>query len=62
MPALALAGLLLPALVGREQLVYRDMLHDYWPMKALFWGAPGGLFRAWNPAWFGGFTLLGDIV
>jgi len=61
-PALALAGLLLPALVGREQLVYRDMLHDYWPMKALFWGAPGGLFRAWNPAWFGGFTLLGDIV
>jgi hypothetical protein len=61
-PALALGGLLAPALVGREQLVYRDMLHDYWPMKALFWGSPGGLLRAWNPTWFGGFTLLGDIV
>ncbi len=43
-------------------LALRDMLQDYWPMKAAFWGAAGPLLRTWNGGWFGGVSLIGDII
>lgn len=60
--AIGFGTLAWPALSGRAILVYRDMLHDYWPMKALFWQSPGPLVRTWNHSWFAGLTLVGDIV
>src|ERR1700731_3895965 len=61
-PAAALLGLLAPALSGRAILAFRDMLQNYWPMKAVFWGSPGPLLLTWNPWFFSGMPLLGDLV
>jgi hypothetical protein len=57
--AAALIGLLLPALSGSALFGFRDMLHNYLPMKALFWQ---GSSWTWNSFAFGGSSLLADLV
>jgi hypothetical protein len=56
--AAAITWLLLPSLVGREILAYRDMLHNYAPLKALFWTWPPPL---WNDHAFSGSSALADL-
>ena len=64
MRVLALASAVLvvilwPALVGTDILGFRDMLHNYGPMRELFWR---GTIALWNDRAFGGGPVLGDIV
>jgi len=66
-PVLAVAAgifllILIPFLSGRDLLVDRDMLQNYWPMKAAYWGRPGGVLPLWNPDFFEGVSYLGDVV
>jgi hypothetical protein len=56
--AAAITWLLLPSLAGREILAYRDMLHNYAPLKALFWNWPPPL---WNDHAFSGSSALADL-
>jgi hypothetical protein len=58
LPAVALTALFWPALRGVEILGFRDMLHNYGPMKELFWGS----WALWNDHAFGGSSLLPDLV
>lgn len=58
----ALAAALAPALAGSAQLTNRDLLQNYWPMKAAFWEEPGGLLPLWNWGAFGGSSVLADLV
>ncbi|HMC33450.1 MAG TPA: hypothetical protein VKH65_03540, partial [Myxococcales bacterium] len=46
-----LTVLLWPALIGRDILGFRDMLHNYAPMRELFWQ---GDISLWNDRAFGG--------
>src|SRR3954471_4028145 len=55
----ALTVMLWPALVGRDILGFRDMLHNYGPMRAMFWS---GRISLWNDRAFGGSSVLADIV
>ena len=48
-----------PALTGEAILGFRDMLHNYGPMRALSWS---GQISLWNDRAFGGASALGDIV
>jgi len=54
-----LTVLLWPALIGRDILGFRDMLHNYAPMRELFWQ---GEISLWNDRGFGGSSILADIV
>jgi len=54
-----LTVLLWPALIGRDILGFRDMLHNYAPMRELFWQ---GDISLWNDRAFGGSSVLADIV
>src|SRR3954468_19398089 len=58
-PAGGGAGILWPRLVGRDILGFRDMLHNYGPMRAMFWS---GRISLWNDRAFGGSSVLADIV
>ena len=58
--AAALTALLFPALSGSALLGFRDMLHNYWPMKALQWAA--GPLPLWNDHAFGGSSILADLI
>lgn len=60
--AAALAAALAPALAGSAQLTNRDLLQNYWPMKAAFWEEPGGLLPLWNWGAFGGSSVLADLI
>ena len=55
----ALVVALWPALTGDAILGFRDMLHNYGPMRELVWS---GRISLWNDRAFGGASLLGDIV
>src|SRR3954467_412939 len=55
----ALTAMLWPALTGRDILGFRDMLHNYGPMRDLFWS---GRISFWNDRAFGGSSVLADIV
>jgi hypothetical protein len=55
----ALTAILWPALIGRDILGFRDMLHNYGPMRELFWQ---GDISLWNDRAFGGGSVLADIV
>src|SRR3954468_10119984 len=55
----ALTAMLWPALTGRDILGFRDMLHNYGPMRELFWS---GRISLWNDRAFGGSSVLADIV
>jgi hypothetical protein len=55
---IAITWLLAPALVGTEILAFRDMLHNYAPLKALFWMWPPPL---WNDHAFSGSSALADL-
>jgi len=55
----ALTAMLWPALIGRDILGFRDMLHNYGPMRELFWS---GRISFWNDRAFGGSSVLADIV
>ena len=55
----ALTAMLWPTLIGRDILGFRDMLHNYGPMRELFW--KGRVFL-WNSHAFGGSSVLSDIV
>ena len=55
----ALVVALWPALTGAEVLGFRDMLHNYGPMRELVWS---GQLSLWNDRSFGGASLLADIV
>jgi len=57
--AVALTAMLWPALIGRDILGFRDMLHNYGPMRELFWQ---GEISLWNDRSFGGASVLADIV
>ena len=54
-----LTVLLWPALIGRDILGFRDMLHNYAPMRELFWQ---GEISLWNDRGFGGSSILADLV
>jgi len=54
-----LTVLLWPALIGRDILGFRDMLHNYAPMRELFWQ---GQISLWNDRGFGGSSILADLV
>lgn len=54
--------LLLPSLSGRTFLADRDMIPNYWPMKATFWSRAGSLFLLWNPDTFGGISYPADLI
>ena len=54
-----LTVLLWPALIGRDILGFRDMHHNYAPMRELFWQ---GDISLWNDRAFGGSSVLADIV
>src|SRR5439155_4200861 len=54
-----LTALLAPALFGRAVLGFRDMLHNYGPMRHLFWS---GAVTLWNDRAFGGGAILPDLV
>jgi hypothetical protein len=54
----AITCLLAPSLLGREILAFRDMLHNYAPLKALFWVWPPPL---WNDHAFSGSSALADL-
>ena len=56
---LAVTVMLWPALIGRDILGFRDMLHNYAPMRELFWQ---GDISLWNDRAFGGSSVLADIV
>jgi hypothetical protein len=58
----ALLGILAPSLMGRELLAYRDMLQNYWPMKASFWERSGGVLPLWNGDYFGGLSYISDVI
>ena len=51
--------MLWPALIGRDILGFRDMMHNYGPMRELFWS---GRISLWNDRAFGGSSVLADIV
>ena len=55
----ALTAMLWPALTGKAILAFRDMLHNYGPMRELFWS---GQIDLWNDREFGGSSVLADIV
>src|SRR5205085_5135690 len=55
----ALTAMLWPALTGKAILAFRDMLHNYGPMRELFWS---GTIDLWNDREFGGSSVLADIV
>src|SRR3954464_14572745 len=55
----ALTAMLWPALTGRDILGFRDMLHNYGPMRELFWS---GRISLWNDRSFGGSSVLANIV
>lgn len=55
----ALVLVLWPALTGDAILGYRDALHNYGPMRELFWS---GRVSFWNDRAFGGSSVLADIV
>ena len=55
----AVTAMLWPALIGRDILGFRDMLHNYGPMRELFWQ---GEISLWNDRAFGGSSVLADIV
>ena len=60
--AAALVALLAPSLAGVAQLVFRDMLQTFWPMKAASWQGVGGALQTWNGAAFAGSSALADVV
>ena len=55
----ALVIALWPTLTGEAILGFRDMLHNYGPMRELFWS---GRVSLWNAGAFGGSSVLGDLV
>jgi hypothetical protein len=55
----ALVLMFWPALTGDAVLAYRDALHNYGPMRELFWS---GRISLWNDRAFGGSSVLADIV
>jgi hypothetical protein len=55
---IAITAIFAPALAGREILAFRDMLHNYAPLKALFWMWPPPL---WNDHAFSGSSALADL-
>lgn len=55
----ALVVTLWPTLTGEAILGFRDMLHNYAPMRELFWS---GRISLWNDRAFGGASVLGDLV
>ena len=57
--SLALTAVLWPALIGRDILAFRDMLHNYAPMREMFWT---GHISLWNSRAFGGSSVYADIV
>src|SRR5882724_3690234 len=57
--SIALTVVLWPALIGRNILAFRDMLHNYGPMREMFWT---GRLSLWNSRQFGGSSVYADIV
>ena len=56
----ALTAMLWPALIGRDILGFRDMLHNYGPMRELFWS---GRISLWNDRSFGiEWPSVGELI